>query len=666
MAQLSSRSGLVQFKAGIANMKKLKRLICLHLPAFIIVTLASGAFAQTGMVSNNGLRENTRRPRPMIVNPRTSTASPMISSLNISGTWSLTDCTPDGNCTLVINQDQSGNITGSVDTLGYCPVPVWPVSGAVTGSTTFTITATDPDGGDDTCDAWFTLNMTMTSSTSASGPWDSSVPNTGTDTMTMGETVVLIDPVASGLLDGNEVTEDTDAITAVTNPKYISGGAADGVTQVLVEVTGVQPGDSVQLTLLNELGQQDSEVNNGGLFQLGGDPDDASSTLPVTAQSTTPPMAFAVWRVPANYNRNAQGVTSYPQDATTLERILTLQAQDTNPDGSPNTVSKIMWAMRPPVLLVHGMWSGPDAWNNFSATTNYSLWALMYKETANYNYGISGVTAFSPSYPWPPIVNANALGFAYNAQAVLNATQKVVSDFETSKNVAAVQADVVAHSMGGDIARAMSTLSTTNPDNYGMGPVHKLITIGTPHQGTPVAIDLLPYNGEDPNACVRKVFGDNGQASFQTVTIGTLPPVNGAVDDIATAPANLPTTEPFPMAYLAGSTNQNNLNNVGSTVRGKVLTTICASSPLAQFLTPTEWNNVFGDVANDGLVPVYSQLNYTSSSMGTGGNTYTGVIHTSMLTALGFAVPSELDSGSGIPDAVVNLLNEATNGPDFH
>jgi hypothetical protein len=55
-----------------------------------------------------------------------------------------------------------------------------------------------------------------------------------------------------------------------------------------------------------------------------------------------------------------------------------------------------------------------------------------------------------------------------------------------------VQADVVAHSMGGDIARTMAGLSNfTSQSNYGLGPIHKLITIGTPHLGTPLATDLI-------------------------------------------------------------------------------------------------------------------------------------------------------------------------------
>lgn len=63
--------------------------------------------------------------------------------------------------------------------------------------------------------------------------------------------------------------------------------------------------------------------------------------------------------------------------------------------------------------------------------------------------------------------------------------------------MAVVQADVVAHSMGGDIARVMPTVTGfANQTNYGLGPVHKLITIGTPHQGSPLAGDHQRCRGE--------------------------------------------------------------------------------------------------------------------------------------------------------------------------
>jgi PGAP1-like protein len=477
---------------------------------------------------------------------------------------------------------------------------------------------------------------------------------------------ILIDPVASGLLGGSGVAQNASAIAGASNPTYVSGAAADGVTQVIVEVPTGQAGDTVQLTLLNENGQQDTVANDGGLFPLGGSPGSALSALSVSAQGTSSPMAYAVWRAPVNYYRGTQ-------DATTVERKLTLQAQCTNAAGSPTTISQVISTTRPPVLLVHGIWSSPsETWGNFSPINqnNLDMWNILFQERANYKVAVYGVTSTSPSYQDPPnTYYANAFGFAYNAPIVLSWAQHVLGDFERTYNVAAVQADVVAHSMGGDIARVLPNMTSfADQGNYGLGPIHKLITIGTPHQGSPLAGDLLPYGSGDPNSCFRNSLAELNLPSFQTVTIGGNI-VSGAVADLAAAPNNLPATEPFPMAYLAGSTNTASLQYIDSTLTKSQLlrigcwTLAASGSPLAYDLTPTLWNSVFSNQANDGVVPVTSQLNTTSS---TAANTFPGVIHSPGIETLNFFGPSEVDSQSGIPDAVVNLLNEATNGPDFH
>ena len=112
-------------------------------------------------------------------------------------------------------------------------------------------------------------------------------------------------------------------------------------------------------------------------------------------------------------------------------------------------------------------------------------------------------------------IEANSLGFAYNAPSVLAQINNFIANYRTSANVASVKADIVAHSMGGDVSRTMFLLSnfltnTTFP-TFGAGPINKLITIATPHLGTPVAADLLASN----NACVRNVLAsDSGLRAF--------------------------------------------------------------------------------------------------------------------------------------------------------
>jgi hypothetical protein len=98
-----------------------------------------------------------------------------------------------------------------------------------------------------------------------------------------------------------------------------------------------------------------------------------------------------------------------------------------------------------------------------------------------------------------------------------------------------------------------------------------------------------------------------------------------------------------------------------------VLHTICGTlggDPLAQSLTTNGWNfGAFTGSPNDGIVPVVSQLNNTNNA---GALVFIGFIHSPGMETLDFVGPSEVDSASGIPDEVINLLDEATNGSDFN
>lgn len=470
----------------------------------------------------------------------------------------------------------------------------------------------------------------------------------------------LIDPVASNLLSGNSVVSNGSFIASGANSaSYVSGAAADGVTQVLVQIPTGEAGDTVQLTLLNENGQQDSVANDGGLFPLGGSPGGAAGTLTVTSQgSASTPMAYAMYLAPSNYYRGTQ-------DAATAARNLTLQATCVNSSGSPATASTTIQAVRPPVVLVHGLWSNASAWSSFvpDAPINVQLWNALFTARVNYD-GTVSITGTSPSYPFSPTgVRGSALGFAYNAPIVLQQVGKKVSTFGKTRVVAAVQADVVAHSMGGDLARAMAALTAfANQSNYGMGPIHKLITIGTPYQGSPVAANLLPGPVLDPNECVRNVLSVFDDLSLQSATIGGNSPVDGAVGDLIQP--SLPSSQLFRTAYIAGSTTSLNLAQLNSTFSSSQSVHLTCGTglgdPLAIDLTPTAWNNVFAGTPNDGIVTVASQLNGSASAL-----TFPGVIHSAGIESLNFLAPAELDTGSGIPDEVINLLNEPTSGSDF-
>lgn len=123
---------------------------------------------------------------------------------------------------------------------------------------------------------------------------------------------VLLDPVDSGYLTGPQVTTNTTQLSQ--GGIIVQGAAADGVTQAVVRIPANSPGESLSVAVQNEIGNQDTVVNDGGLFALGGSPQSAASALNVTAVDTpNGPMAFVIYLSPLNFARPPQ---QYPNDST--------------------------------------------------------------------------------------------------------------------------------------------------------------------------------------------------------------------------------------------------------------------------------------------------------------------------------------------------------------
>jgi pimeloyl-ACP methyl ester carboxylesterase len=465
---------------------------------------------------------------------------------------------------------------------------------------------------------------------------------------------VLIDPVVAGLLSGSAITTNTASIAAATTG-LVQGVAADGTTQTVLRIPASATGQSIAVTVINDLGATSTSVaNDGGLVALGGNIASVASTINVTAVSTAQGVeAFAIYRGPANFSRGTA-------DNTLTTRSVTLRAA---PSGGTTTNTAVTVA-RPPVVLVHGLWGNASSFNNFTpliTSTNFNVSRAVYAST------ITGVTATTPSFSKSvdSSIEANSLGFAYNAPSVLSQINNFIAAYRTSANVASVQADIVAHSMGGDISRTAFLQSTfLSGSTFGAGPINKLITIATPHLGTPVAADLLSSS----NTCARNVLASDGDIALQSVTFsGTT--ANGAVYDLegdgfggslSAALSSLKATQPFPTAYIAGIATSTNLNGLSCLFcASEALRILCSGNPLATDLTAKKWTTIYGQ-NNDTIVPVDSALNNLT------GLQYSGVIHTAALETLNFNGPSVLDPASNISTEVIALLNEAPTGSDFH
>jgi hypothetical protein len=476
--------------------------------------------------------------------------------------------------------------------------------------------------------------------------------------------LTLLDPVPS-LLKGAAVT--TNANVLATKGRLVEGTAADSASELVLRIPANSVSEQFTITVINDQGgQSTSAVEDGGLGAIGTS-SFAASQLTVTAVTTTSgPMAFAIYGSPLDFPR-PEG-----QDVNAAERFITLQVQALDTGLSSQTSVTVL---RAPLVLIHGLWASAASWDDFTPLITDPRWFI---SRADYSTIIGGqIQSYSPSVPgWAQgsIASspASALGFAYNAPTVLKQIYNFILGFKNGTNpanvpVAGVQADIVAHSMGGDITRTMPMISQFyHPTTFTLGFVHKVITIGTPHWGSPLATMLLNSN----NQCVRGVLATSASPSFTSVTFKNGTSTTGGVADLqgdgfggGLSPALLKLqshiAHPLPTALIQGLESQSQLDGLDTSGTARAIRLLCFGNSLAKNLTSSGWTTIFGQ-DSDSIVPALSAV--------AGLSTFTvvnGVIHSQSSEQLGFGPPAELDSAGGIPETVINLLNTPVNDPTY-
>jgi hypothetical protein len=296
----------------------------------------------------------------------------------------------------------------------------------------------------------------------------------------------------------------------------------------------------------------------------------------------------------------------------------------------------------------------------------------------------SSISASVPQYTAPyytgdlSTVSANSLGIRYNVLNALTQVQSWIGQFKSGQNpakipVAAVQADLVTHSMGGVLARTMPLLPEFWSDpTYNQGWIHKLITIDTPHLGTPLAGQLLGST----SACVRGLLANNELFSFSSVTLNGSS-VPGAVGDLQDSPLSpglnaiaQPGRKTLPTALIAGIytsfTSLDCTTTLGIPCAAQYIRTKCGQNGdlLGQKFTSNAWPLIFGPIgsnSNDALVPLTSQLNGLTGS----GFRVSNYVHSPSTEKLSFSGPSVLDAASPVPNQVITLLNTPYTDPNF-
>ncbi|MGO9131967.1 MAG: lipase family alpha/beta hydrolase [Bryobacteraceae bacterium] len=483
--------------------------------------------------------------------------------------------------------------------------------------------------------------------------------------------ITFVDPVPD-LQNGNALAAGADVLATRGIP--VTAIAAEDAARVVVRIPAHQVNEILNVSLVSCSGRFDPgtpENDPGVLSTVNGS--EKQSPLSVKAQNAKGgPMAFAVYQPPGDFRRDST-------DDNYASRCVMFEAKSATLPSTP-AVDTPLKLFRPPVVLVHGLWDTPAPLQPLKTmlqgVTDQSTGARFFRlvEVIKYNQGLTSMISSSvPPYDRDLLDKADrsSLGFDYNAPIVLDQIAQYIDDFRKQNSAAAAQADVVVHSMGGVIARTLELLPDyTDNSSFGVGKIHKLITIGTPHFGSPLAIQLLKTND---NSCVRGVLATHGRLSFSSVTLLGYPSkISGAVLDLqgdgvggsmSQALSKINTTSNDHEAQTSLITAQMGPGNPSGPVP-TALGIWCLGDTLAGDLNSTGWPTLFantdGSNNSDGIVSVTSQGANKQGDLGF------RAIHSSGLRDLGFSGQCELDLSSGIPDSVKSRLlapRTGTNAP---
>ena len=155
--------------------------------------------------------------------------------------------------------------------------------------------------------------------------------------------------------------------------------------------------------------------------------------------------------------------------------------------------------VRPPVVLVHGVWSSGGAWGGEYIENNAHR------------------TTFAGDY-----AATNGARYTVNSPRIQGFVAQALQQHR-NKGFASTQADVLGHSMGGILTRLhIASPNFRRPENFDRGDVRRLITLNTPHSGSTfgnLVAGLHVVNGPATDAAVNSITGFN--------------PAGGAVCDLA-------------------------------------------------------------------------------------------------------------------------------------
>jgi probable HAF family extracellular repeat protein len=379
---------------------------------------------------------------------------------------------------------------------------------------------------------------------------------------------ILIDPV-SVFLDGPQITsaitqdqkryDQQPFLADVGKGREVKGVATDGVAQVIIRIPASQTGEVFDVGIRTDqcgIPTPDCVDNYGLIFDphnppsspslFSNTPDINKAITSVTAVDTDQgPMAFAAYRAPVDFVRS--GVAN--SDDQEAQRSVFVSINSVPNGVQPDLEIKLV---RPPVILVHGFNSESKAWDTFEPFFDHSLFYIDRVEYGDPFPYKTNQGRFIPPLPVSQIVQPKKshFGLDYNAEPVISQIRYKIRQYKEfcskfndlcakfqqpsslSIPVAAVSADIIAHSMGGMIIKYGSTIPKfSTSDNYNTGYIHKIISLGTPYFGTPQAVIQLAQ-GSQCSRFLASAPPANTFAIDRFIPTGSNKPIMGAVHDL--------------------------------------------------------------------------------------------------------------------------------------
>jgi len=306
----------------------------------------------------------------------------------------------------------------------------------------------------------------------------------------------------------------TSYLPLAGNWPFANGLVADGVTPIVLRVHTSAANTNVTFTITDSTcpdnPSTDPPCDNGPELVGSLCPIDSSacnagaSTLIAASKSISSDpgkpdyMAFALLQAPLDFVRDSKK----DLDGALAARRITVTAKL---DGSTQTQRLFLTLARPPVVLLHGIWSSAATWDwPIQHDQRFQVYAQDYFDTRA-DYFVNNL-------------DKPAAGIAHALQAL------------RAKGVAATQADLVGHSMGGLLARlyaggysptGIPLVPYRRNDDLGAGDIHKLITLDSPHRGSELA-SLLVDDQDNPTGVGSDLQGALNVGEERCITCGAV------------------------------------------------------------------------------------------------------------------------------------------------